>query len=456
MESYFMGIDVSKGYADFVILDGKKNVVEPNFQLDDTFKSHCKLFDILKSFFEGHSDSVLFAAVESTGGYENNWLHTLSGFQEVFNIQSARLNPLGVKANSKASLRRVITDRISARDVAEYLISHPEKVTYQKDNSMAGLRRQWGFVRLLVKQKTQILNQFESLLYNANPELIAYCQSGVPSWLLRLLKQYPTAAKLAKARVSSVARIPYVSAERAKELIEQAKKSVASATDEASGNLIAVMAEQIINMEETIRVQTQQMNRLCTIPEVALLKTIPGIGDDSAIGLMLEIQSINRFSSAKKLASFFGLHPVFKISGDGTSGIHMSKQGRKEPRKILFMVALVSLSANPHIRKIYEEHTQKGMKKMAAIGLCMHKIVRIIYGILKNNQAYDSLVDQKNREKKTARTTRKIKDTNRRYEMFDQQAPVSRRQNNKRKEWKQSQGDNITMCGIGVSIPSVG
>jgi transposase len=171
---------------------------------------------------------------------------------------------------------------------------------------------------------------------------------------------------------------------------------------------------------------------------------------------MLEIQSINRFSSAKKLASFFGLHPVFKISGDGTSGIHMSKQGRKEPRKILFMVALVSLSANPHIWKIYEEHTQKGMKKMAVIGLCMHKILRIVYGILKNNQAYDSLVDQKNREKKSATTTRKIKDTNRRYEMFDQQAPVSRRQNNKRKEWKQSQGDNITMCGIGVSIPSVG
>ena len=29
------------------------------------------------------------------------------------------------------------------------------------------------------------------------------------------------------------------------------------------------------------------------------------------------------------------------------------------------------------------------MKKMAAIGLCMHKILRIIYGMLKNNQAYD-------------------------------------------------------------------
>ena len=51
-----------------------------------------------------------------------------------------------------------------------------------------------------MKQKTQILNQFESLLYTANPELIAYCKSGVPTWLLKLLKQYPTAAKLAKAK----------------------------------------------------------------------------------------------------------------------------------------------------------------------------------------------------------------------------------------------------------------
>jgi hypothetical protein len=39
-----------------------------------------------------------------------------------------------------------------------------------------------------VKQKTQILNQFKSLLYTANPELISYCKSGVPAWLLKLLK----------------------------------------------------------------------------------------------------------------------------------------------------------------------------------------------------------------------------------------------------------------------------
>ncbi|HYA13432.1 MAG TPA: hypothetical protein VEF33_03735 [Syntrophales bacterium] len=39
MQNYYLGSDVSKGYADFVILDAHKQIVEPNFQLDDTFWS---------------------------------------------------------------------------------------------------------------------------------------------------------------------------------------------------------------------------------------------------------------------------------------------------------------------------------------------------------------------------------------------------------------------------------
>ena len=37
MPSYYLGVDVSKGYADFVILDAHKHPVEESFQRDDTF-----------------------------------------------------------------------------------------------------------------------------------------------------------------------------------------------------------------------------------------------------------------------------------------------------------------------------------------------------------------------------------------------------------------------------------
>jgi hypothetical protein len=43
MPEYFLGIDVSKGYADFILLDNNKNIIEKNFQLDDIFDGHNQL-----------------------------------------------------------------------------------------------------------------------------------------------------------------------------------------------------------------------------------------------------------------------------------------------------------------------------------------------------------------------------------------------------------------------------
>ena len=159
MQQYYLGSDVSKGYSDFVILDSQKRRVEENFQLDDTIVGHSFLYDRLLIFFEEHPDAELCAAVESTGGYENNWYNTLRKFQSSLNIKTARLNPAGVCKNTEAGLKRVITDKISAQGVAEYLIAHSEKVMYQQQDYWASLRKQWSFIKMLTKQSTQLLNQ---------------------------------------------------------------------------------------------------------------------------------------------------------------------------------------------------------------------------------------------------------------------------------------------------------
>jgi transposase len=453
MKTYYLGVDVSKGYADLVILDGNKQVVEENFQLDDTFEGHCRLYEILCSFFQDHPKCMLYAAVESTGGYENNWFNALVGFQATLNLKTARLNPLGVSANSKADLKRNVTDKISAQNVAEYMIAHPEKVSYEQQDHLASLRKQWSFIKMLTKQSTQLLNQLEPLLYSANPELLAYCKDGVPGWLLKLLKRYPTASKLARAKAVSVARIPYISSARAQQLILNAKKSVASVTDEVTAQLIGATVKQILHLRELLASQTEIMAKHCSVAEVDLLKTFSGINDYSAVGLILEIQTITRFSTVKKLAAFFGLHPVYKISGDGSGSFRMSKKGRKEPRRILFMVALSAIRSNPLIRSIYLDRVEQGMQKMAAIGVCMHKILRILYGMLKHNQAFDPGVDRRNRERMGRFTPIAHKDKNRRYQDFDPNAPVSRRQDMKRKERKLSHSDNITKRGIIAPVP---
>jgi len=453
MPHYFFGIDVSKGYSNFVMLDSSKRCVEDDFQIDDTFDGHQKLYSILSEFCIRHPKANIFAAVESTGGYENNWFNALTRFQAHLPIRTARLNPCGVHNNSKAGLDRNITDKISAKNVAKYIIEHPEKVRYQQQDPLASLRKQWGFIKMLKKQKTQLLNQLESNLYTANPEILAYCKDSTPAWVLSLLQRYPTASKLAKARKSSVALIPYVTPQKAKKLIETAKHSVASATDEITSQIIKATVQQIRQLSKVIDAQTKAMTDKCSIPEVEQLKTFIGIGDDSAVGLVLEIGSIERFKSAKHLASFFGLHPVYKKSGDGSWGFHMSKKGRIVPRQILYMVAMVAIQSNPLICEIYEKHTEKGMEKKAALGVCMHKIIRIIYGMLKHNEAFNPEIDRKNREKQTTQGEKKIcRDKSRRYQAYDAKAPISRRQAKKREERKQSQSDNIAKCGIKVPV----
>ncbi len=249
MKKYYLGCDVSKGYCDFVILDQAKKIQEPSFQVDDTFEGHVEICRVINNFLLCHPDSMIYAGLESTGGYENNWYQLFWKLQGQYNIKVARLNPLGVHNHAKAGLNRNTTDRISAQYVAEYLITHEEKVTYNQENYYAELRRQWKFVRFLKKQKAGLLNQLESLLYNTHPNILTYCKDGMPEWVLKLTENYPTAHRLGGARAEKVAEIPYITRNRAEELIEAAQRTIASASDPISEQLVRAVAQQILQMQ---------------------------------------------------------------------------------------------------------------------------------------------------------------------------------------------------------------
>jgi len=438
MSEYFLGIDVSKGYADFILLDNKKNIIEKNFQLDDTFEGHHHLYSFLSSFIANTPDAYIITAVESTGGYENNWVNLLLKLQEDLPVSVARLNPFGVSHSSKADLKRVITDKISALCIAEYLINHRSKVSFAQEDYFAPLRKQWIFIKLLVKQKVQLYNQLESLLYSVNPEVLIFCKYGKSKWVLQLLKRYPSANSLSKASISTLTKIPYITSEKASTLINKAKSSVASVTDKVSSSLLKAVVGQILSLDKSIAEQVKLLEKSCSLPEVELLKSFTGIGTYSAVGLMLEIRTVERFPSAKKLASFFGLHPVYKLSGDGIGGIHMSKKGRKEPRLILFNIARTAITYNPLIKEIYQKHLKSGMTGLAAIGVVMHKILRIIYGMLKHNSEFNAEIDKLNSEKTIKPVIKPLVLKHRRYQSFDSSAPISRKQNRKREEQMKS------------------
>jgi transposase len=438
MSEQFIGIDVSKGYADIVVLDSAQTIVQKSFRLDDTSNGHERLKSLLSKWHAQDKSITFYAAVESTGGLENNWLAALRTMTEVLPLYSARVNPKGVAQYIKAGLMRTVTDGVSAFAIAAYQLAHRHTLRYNEPmHPLEYLRPTWSTYTLVKKQRQQLYNNLHPILYTANPTILTYCRKGMPQWVCNVLLKYPTAPLLAKATKAKLSAIPYVSEERAEALINAAKKETGSRHDVATVRSIELIVNQIHNIDKTINsFESLLQTSVSDNADIKLLTSFKGMGVMSAIGLLINMPSIAMFDDSSKLAAFWGLHPVFKQSGDGQSISRMSKSGRIQPRAILYMVVLSSIVHNPLIRELYKKNLSKGMKKNAAIGVCMHKVARIVYGMLKTKKAFDASIDQKNSEKKhqidKQEMIRRQRKELRRFQDKDPVAPISKRERKKR------------------------
>ncbi len=466
MKEFFIGSDVSKGYCDFVILDSDEQVVFNNFQLDDTDTGHNKLKKVIDDVFK-EPGIVLYVALESTGGYENNWFNFFSNLIEVekYNIKLSRLNPVGVFHYIRSSQKKITTDKISAVSICEYLIRNKNKIRFNQESKDEVLKKHRTYIKALTKQSTQLKNQFEKHLYVIHPQLIKYDLTGKTDWFYALILKYPTARRLARASIKSISQIPYISPEKAKILKDEAKQSIASLEAESSVFLTRSIISHIISLKKIIKTQKESLYKAMELThsqELAILTGFPGIAEYSACGLLLEIGSIKRFPSAKHPASYFGIHPVFRESGDKKSGNYMSKQGSSEARRLLFNIVFSAINNNVRIKELYDKYVKDGKNKLSAIGILMHKVTRMIYGMLTNETKYDADVDRRNVKKYEEIKITPTIDKSRRLQVFDAHAPISDKEKKKRlqKEEKradellqqmESQNDNIIERGI---IPS--
>lgn len=459
----FLGIDVSKGYADFILIDAQEEIIEKNFRLVDNAEGRKTLLQLINQWKE-KGLTELFCGVESTGGYENNWYCLLKGLQPTGSVYTARLNPKAVKAVSDAVLRRTITDSVSAENIALYLAKFPEKIdyglNYANNDKFKDGRDHLTAIQMHIKQCTQSKNQLGMWLYGAFPEILGYCRNGFPHWLLQMLVKYPTPEKVAKA-TTGLTKIKGITKEKAAILKSKALQNIQPVSAQMA-HIISVAASEILHKIELIDQEEKFITELYKDEEhVKLLTSIPGVGISSAVKLILEIEDIKRFENAKKMASFFGVHPSFKQSGDGKWGSHMSKRGRGTVRATLYMCALSGARHNPVLKPIYKNCKEKGMAHNQAIGVLMHKLLRMVFGILKSERSFAADVDRENQKnakekqeqqkKNSNEKTRETKRQTYRYQALETNGPISGRKAAKIKKQTASQ---TPIEGVNAGLPS--
>ena len=124
------------------------------------------------------------------------------------------------------------------------------------------------------------------------------------------------------------------------------------------------------------------------------LETMKGINLVTACHLISEIGDINRFPNSDKLASFAGVSPV-NFSSAGKGNDKRSRQGNRVLNSIFYFLSIqmvqVSKKGKPRNDVFYEYFQRKvseGKSKPQALVCVQRRLVRIIYGMMKNKTAY--------------------------------------------------------------------
>jgi len=123
--------------------------------------------------------------------------------------------------------------------------------------------------------------------------------------------------------------------------------------------------------------------------KVALLCTIPGVADQTAVKLLAYGQNWLTDKSAKALTAHAGLAPQHHQSGTSVNRkARIDKRGNPKLRKTLYMPALVAVQYNPDLKKFYQRLLKNGKPKKLALVAAMRKLLILSRAIMINQKPF--------------------------------------------------------------------
>ena len=162
--------------------------------------------------------------------------------------------------------------------------------------------------------------------------------------------------------------------------------------------------DAIVTSSKNLRVSVLQVTRhikeLSTAKEyeeqVTLLRSIPGIGLLTAMTLLTELETINRFESFDKLCGFIGLIPSTHSSGDNDVVGNITRRGHSILRSAIIESAWIAARIDPALTKSYHDYCKRMESNKAIIRIAKKLLSRIRF-VLSNKKPYIHCVVKQNK-----------------------------------------------------------
>jgi transposase len=369
----------------------------PSLTVMEKRESYQALEERLRKLHEQHPQAHIYVRVDAAGQYATNlelFLRSLD-LPMIVSIGEPKRN----KDYRKAHFPKRTNDDTESLAMARFAVVELPKATPSPSVPLVLLREVCSRLQTQVKQTTQAVNRLHNLLARAFPEFATLTEDIASAWALTLFEKYPTAERIAQARLASLVKIPYLSRDKAVPIHRAAQQSVATLRGTVADALIRA---QVAQVRSSIAAELELKKLLATafdqLPTSGhrRLVTIPGIGEATAAVLVAKIVDIDRFATADQLVSYFGIFPEENSSGVDKQGrplpagtLHMSRKGNDLVRCYLWNAARVAIQCNPAIRAQYHRLRSRGKRGDVAMGHCMRKLLHLVFAVWKTDRPFD-------------------------------------------------------------------
>lgn len=393
-----VGIDTARYGHRVAFLRPDRQPAAKSLTVMESRDGYRALQERLEELHRQHPQVHFHVRIDAAGQYATNLEIFLRGLGLPMTLSIGE--PKRNKDYQKAHFPKRTTDDTESQAMARFaVVEQPSASLTPPPPQMVLLREVAGRLQAQVKQTTQAINRLHNLLARVFPELATLADDIAACWVLHLLDQYPSAQRIAQARLASIQKIPYLPADKAEPLHQAARQSVGSLRGTVAETLVRDLVAQLRNCEQA----EQKMRNLLTaalddLPASGHLQivTIPGIGTATAAVLVAKVVDIDRFPTPEHLVGYFGIFPEENSSGVDKHGkplplgtMRMSLKGNDLVRSYLWNAARAAVVHNPAVRALYRRLKAKGKRGDVAVGHCMRKLLHLVFAVWKSDRPFD-------------------------------------------------------------------
>jgi transposase len=144
-------------------------------------------------------------------------------------------------------------------------------------------------------------------------------------------------------------------------------------------------------LSETIDESTAALTRLSRsqrwFKQVALLKTMPGVGPITSLTILAELGDFNRFKSRSAVSNYAGIVPVVRSSNEKSFSGHITRRGPAHLRSMLVEAAWTAVGRVPQYSLLYNRVAAKKAKQIAIVAVA-HRMLEDAWTMLKRDEVF--------------------------------------------------------------------